>query len=222
VIEDAGKNLLKFKSLTPSINNGITFSPQKDGTIILSGTLNDSSASTRFELDISDGLYVYNDDFYETNETSYTPNVPSTSGGGGSSSKPRQVEKIKADPDIYHDVNVELEKIGNRLEKIQHLTDRHTGANWIENLNQQFETLNDQIAMTNEKIKIAEGEAADLRGKLEANGVTFTEDGTIANYFTAYEANLNKINSVIEHYNSLKTTEAQDKYQETYDKAQEE
>jgi hypothetical protein len=72
VIEDVGKNLLKFKSLTPSINNGITFSPQKDGTIILSGTLNDSSASTRFELDISDGLYVYNDDFYETNETSYT------------------------------------------------------------------------------------------------------------------------------------------------------
>lgn len=76
--------------------------------------------------------------------------------------------------------------------------------------------------MTNEKIKIAEGEAADLRGKLEANGVTFTEDGTIANYFAAYEANLNKINSVIEHYNNLKTAEAQDKYQETYDKAQEE
>ena len=155
------------------------------------------------------------------NETNFTPSVPSTS-GGGSSSKPRKQEKIKADPDIYHDVDVELEKIGNRLEKIQNLTDRHTGANWIENLNQQFETLNDQIAMTNEKIKIAEGEAADLRGKLEANGVTFTEDGTIANYFAAYEANLNKINSVIEHYNNLKTTEAQDKYQETYDKAQEE
>ncbi len=156
------------------------------------------------------------------NKKTYRPSTILDGGGSGSSSsksEPNKRDKQDDQFDRYHDVNVELKKISNELDKVQNLTDRTTGGDWIENLTQQFELLNDQISMTEEKLKIAKGEMSELQGKLATEGAQFAADGTLLNYRDIYYKALNEYNAAIDHYNSLSTTDAQEAYQDTLDAA---
>ena len=139
---------------------------------------------------------------------------------GGNSSKPKKEKHIESQLDIYHDVNVELSKISNSLDKVQASTDQLTGQSRINNLAEQYALLNEQIDTTAQKIDIARGEMSDLQKELSGKGLTFDKDGTISNYASAYNAQLAYVNSVIDRYNSMSAA-AQEKYQETYDKAKE-
>ena len=141
-------------------------------------------------------------------------------GGGGSSKQPNTIDPIEKEKDRYHDVNIQLKEISNDLDKLEKQKDKLFGDDLIENLNSQLELLNDQIDTTNEKMKIAEGEAQELRGKLAASGVTFNEDGTIANYAQAYQAQLNYVNGIVNQYNSM-GAEAQEGFKDTVEKAKE-
>ena len=143
---------------------------------------------------------------------------PKTSSGGGS--KPKQEKHLESELDIYHDVNVELGKISSSLNKVQANTDQLTGSSKIANLAEQYALLNDQIETTAEKVDIARGEMSDLAKDLAGKGIKFDQDGTIANYTDAYNAQLAYVNSVIDRYNGMSAS-AQEAYQETYDKAKE-
>lgn len=147
--------------------------------------------------------------------------TPGGDDGGSDSGELDQAEPLDKEADRYHDVNVELEKISNRLEEIQTKTDRNIGTAWLENLTQQFELLNDEITMTEAKLKIAEGELAELQGILSKEGLKFNEDGSIANYFEIYEKKKQELEAVRTKYNSFTNKDAQDKYKETWDNAQE-
>ena len=147
------------------------------------------------------------------------------SGGGavktsGSSSKPKQEKYLESELDIYHDVNVELGKISSSLDKVQSSTDQLVGQSKIENLAEQYALLNAQIDTTAEKIDIARGEMSDLAKDLAGKGIKFDKDGTISNYAEAYNQQLAYVNSIIDRYNSM-SSEAQEAYQDTYDKAKE-
>ena len=142
-------------------------------------------------------------------------------GKKGSTAKPKKEEKIKGEKDRYHDVNIELKQIQNHLEDIQRETERLTGAELIANLTEQIALLNKQIDTTAEKIRIAEGEMKELQDSLKGKGVKFAEDGSIANYAQIYDAQLAKVNKVIDKYNKM-SAKQQEKYQETLDKAKEE
>ena len=146
-------------------------------------------------------------------------------GGGavktsGSSSKPKQEKYLESELDIYHDVNVELGKISSSLDKVQSSTDQLVGQSKIENLAEQYALLNAQIDTTAEKIDIARGEMSDLAKDLAGKGIKFDKDGTISNYAEAYNQQLAYVNSIIDRYNSM-SSEAQEAYQDTYDKAKE-
>ena len=143
---------------------------------------------------------------------------PKTSSGGGS--KPKQEKHLESELDIYHDVNVELGKISSNLDKVQSSTDQLVGQSRIDNLAEQYALLNAQIDTTAEKIDIARGEMSDLAKDLAGKGIQFDKDGTISNYADAYNSQLAYVNSVIDRYNSM-SSDAQEKYQETYDKAKE-
>ena len=150
-------------------------------------------------------------------------NFSSTNKGGksGGGSKPKKIDKTKNEKDRYHDVNVELKNISNALEVVQDLTEQLTGQDYINNLAEQYRLLNKEIETTKEKLEIAKGEQQELSNALAGKGVKFNSDGTISNYFTAYDQQLAKLNALEDQYNSM-SSEQQENFQETYDKAKEE
>ena len=144
----------------------------------------------------------------------------SAGSGGGSSSKPRIEQKLEKDSDRYHDVDVALKHVSNSLEKASREAEKLTGKSRLDKLTQQFRLLNKEIENCYDKIDIAKGEMGELQDKLSGKGLKFNADGTIANYEDAYTAQLNYVNSIIDHYNSLSAS-GQEKYQDTLDKAKE-
>ena len=140
-------------------------------------------------------------------------------GGKKDSSKDAKIEdKLDKEKDRYHDINIELKQIQTNLSRLQDQQDKLFGQNLLDNLNNQLNYLNKQIDASNRKIAIANGELTELQGKLSQKGVTFNTDGTIANYATAYDAQLNYVNSLIDRYNIM-DAESQESFKDTLDKA---
>lgn len=141
--------------------------------------------------------------------------------GSGSEEKekdPDKMDAIENERDRYHDVNIELKQIETELGRIQKQKDKLLGQDLIDNLNKQLNLLNKQMDKTNEKISIAKDEAGELRGKLSNKGVSFNNDGTIANYTQAYEAQLSYVNALVAKYNSMSAKE-QEGFKETVEQA---
>lgn len=140
--------------------------------------------------------------------------------GKGGGSEPKIEDLLKDEKDRYHDINIELAQVNNNLEKVQKETDQLVGQNKIDNLRKQYTLLNQEIEKTAEKIDIAKDEMSELQDKLNANGVQFNKDGTIANYAAAYDAQLAYVNSIINQYNGMSEA-GQEAFQKTLDKAKE-
>lgn len=143
--------------------------------------------------------------------------------GSGSSSKAKEPDFMKYlddEKDRYHDIDIILKQIQNDMDILDKQKDKLFGQDLIDNLNKQLALLDDQIDATNEKINIANGEMSELQSKLAGKGVTFNADGTIANYASAYQAQLAYVNSLIAQYNSM-SAEAQEGFKDTVEKAQE-
>lgn len=145
---------------------------------------------------------------------------PSKGKKSGSKSEPKKEDRIKDEKDRYHDVNVQLNLIGDSLDRLDKQSDKLFGAKKIDNLNKQLRLLNKEIEVTNQKIAIAKDESKELQGILGKQGVLFNADGTIANYAQAYDNQLAYVNSIIDKYNSM-DAKSQEKYQDTLDQAKE-
>ena len=124
--------------------------------------------------------------------------------------------------DIYHDINIELQKLENNLEKVQKARGKLVGGDVIDSLNKELKLLDKQIAAQKTKLEIAKLESQTLKETLSGQGVQFAEDGTITNYNAILEAREAEINGLINAYNSASSTDAQEQIQEQIDKKQEE
>ena len=142
------------------------------------------------------------------------------SGGSGSSKEPDKMDPLEKEIDRYHDVDIELKQISTDMDKIDKQKKKLFGKDLISNINKQLKLLDQQIEVTNRKIQVAQQEAGELQNKLSAKGVSFNVDGTIANYASAYAAQLNYVNGLINKYNSM-SAEAQESYKETVEQAKE-
>ena len=140
------------------------------------------------------------------------------SGSGEKEKDPDKMDAIENEKDRYHDVNIELKQIETELGRIQKQKDKLLGQDLIDNLNKQLNLLNKQMDKTNEKISIAKDEAGELRSKLSSQGISFNNDGTIANYTQAYEAQLSYVNALVAKYNSMSAKE-QEGFKETVEQA---
>lgn len=129
------------------------------------------------------------------------------------------LEMLEDEADIYHDINIEIQNTETNLKRLQKQQEKTYGAELIDNLNEQLKLLNKQTENYAEKIKIASVEAAALRAMLDANGVTFNEDGTIANYKQAFENQKKIVDDLRVQYNNM-TKEEQEAFQDTLDKAE--
>ena len=140
--------------------------------------------------------------------------------GGGGGKKANTMDKVDKTPDRYHKVDTQLSKIGNQLSKIQSQEKKLTGAELIANINAQLGQLDNRLDQLREKVKIAQGEAGELRDSLANQGVKFNDDGTIANYMEIYNAKVAYVNDLIEKYNGM-SAEEQEAYKETVEQAKE-
>ena len=143
----------------------------------------------------------------------YSPNKSSKSGGDSD-----KMDQLKDEKDIYHDIDIILKQISTDLDRLQKQQDKLFGQDLINNLNKQLAKMDEQINASRKKIEIARGEASRLQGLLAQQGVAFNSNGTISNYESVYNSQLNYVNSLIAQYNSM-SKEAQDKFKDTVEAA---
>ena len=154
------------------------------------------------------------------------PKAPSNRGGGGSGSKPKQPAREKTqklskgkDPikdrsDVYHDINLELDKQEDILDDIQKEQKKLVDKDRLENLKKQNKQLEKQSDLLDQKSTIATGELVRLRNELASdlgNGIRFDSNGQIANYNEALDNARDNYNNAIADYNK-RVREAQEDY----------
>lgn len=130
-------------------------------------------------------------------------------GGGGGSKTPDRAKYIEDKPDRYHDVNIELAELATAYDRLGKAQEKLTSGDLIDNLNEQLEVLQKQILTYKEKLKLMEEEKSELQDELGAQGVQFSEDGSISNYEDALVNRLNQANAEIDRYNQM-TAEQQE------------
>lgn len=139
-------------------------------------------------------------------------------GGGGKAKDPDKMDKLDDQIDRYHDINIIIKNLTTEFERLGKAQDKLVGKDLIDNLNKQLQILDQQIQAYRHKLELERQEAAELRGDLGTKGVTFNDDGTIANYAEALQAQEDYVNSLIEQYNNM-SAEEQEKFKETVEQA---
>ena len=141
-------------------------------------------------------------------------------GGGGSSYTPQENKEIESEIDLYEKVNTQLEKISNQYDRLTSERDRLTGDKLAQNLAEENKLLQRQVALQQEKQKIQEKEAADLRNELASSfGAQFDSEGFISNYADIYTGLVNKVNSIGSKYSGLTSQEQQEAVDKEYEAA---
>lgn len=92
--------------------------------------------------------------------------------------------------DRYHDINNQLTQIEHIMNKINNEQEKSIGQDYINSLASQNKLLDTQIEKLRQKKDIQLAESEELRGKLATKGFLFNEDGSMANYETALQANI--------------------------------
>ena len=152
-----------------------------------------------------------------------TPSDSSTSsGGGGGDDKPDKMEGLESVIDRYHDIENELKKINTLLERQEKVASKLTGKDRIAALQKQIALLKEQNEKQKEKLKLMQDEAAELKKKLQGEGVKFDAEGDISNYKALLKAKEDEINRMIDEYNSKTSKKSQEKLDKEIEKAKEE
>ena len=102
-------------------------------------------------------------------------------GGGGGKGKTQEPDKSQKDSkklmkdtrDIYHDINIELEQIDRRLDRVQKKQDGLYGKQLLDNLNKQSKILDQHKAKLEEKIELQKQDLKSQRETLKNLGAIF-------------------------------------------------
>ncbi len=105
-------------------------------------------------------------------------------------------DMLKEELDIYHDINIELQKSESITERLVALQERMAGNSLVKNLKQQTKELEKQISLSRDKQTLQYQQGKYLKGRLMGYGVTFDED-TITNYADILTSYQDKHNSLV-------------------------
>ena len=141
--------------------------------------------------------------------------------GSGSTYTPKDNKSIENEIDLYEKVNTQLDKISAQYDKVNKERDRLSGKALAKSITKENQLLNRQIELQNEKLKIQQKEAADVKAQLSSKyGVTFDAEGFISNYASVYNGLVNKVNSIGSKYSSLTSESAEKALDKEYDAAE--
>ena len=129
-------------------------------------------------------------------------------GGGGKGSEPDKSQKdlkkaLEDERDIYHDINIQIEKINRNLDRVQKKQDRLYGKQLLDNLNKQTQILQQQNLKLKEKQDLQQQDLRNQQQILKNLGVTFDKDGNISNYMDILGQKQAAVNEAIEKENQL-------------------
>ena len=121
------------------------------------------------------------------------------------------IDKLTDELDAYHDINIEISRLGNSLDLLQSKQKNLYGSDLLQNYADQITNINTQYDKQKEKLKINEQVLAhtkDLMSNMSLtnkNGnaltVQYGEDGQISNYNEILESLKEKYNADVETYN---------------------
>ena len=121
------------------------------------------------------------------------------------------IDKLTDELDAYHDINIEISRLGNSLDLLQSKQKNLYGSDLLQNYADQITNINTQYDKQKEKLKINEQVLAhtkDLMSNMsltDKNGNALTvqqgEDGQISNYNEILESLKEKYNADVETYN---------------------
>lgn len=121
---------------------------------------------------------------------------------GGSKQKDTK-DNLEDEKDVYHDINIELEKYNKEMSKLEKAQEKAFGKDLINNLKQQLNLLEKQRNAYARKLDIAKQDLATQRTLLSEYGAKFNADGQLSNYASLMDAELKRVNDAINHYNGL-------------------
>lgn len=115
------------------------------------------------------------------------------------------IDLLNEEIDAYHDLNNELKILGIRLDKVKKQQSKLVDQDLKNNLNKQIDILNQYMETDQRYLDKLNTDAALKRIQLEGYGVTFNEDGAIANsnYSDTLLKAQNELRAKQEWYNSL-------------------
>ena len=143
-------------------------------------------------------------------------------GGGGKGYEPKEnKDPIDNEVDRYEKVNTQLDAIGADYEKINSEQERLTGDKLAKNLQKQNELLLRQIELYQEKLKIQQQEAEEVKNKLSSQfGITYDSEGFMTNYAQIHQQLIDEVNRIGNQYSGLGSEEAEKTLDKQYEAAQ--
>lgn len=143
-------------------------------------------------------------------------------GGGGKGYEPKEnKDPIDNEVDRYEKVNTQLDAIGADYEKINSEQERLTGDKLAKNLQKQNELLLRQIELYQEKLKIQQQEADEVKNKLSSQfGITYDSEGFMTNYAKVHQQLIDEVNRIGNQYAGLGSEEAEEALDKQYEAAQ--
>ena len=164
---------------------------------------------------------------------SKSPSSSRKGGGGGGGSKAKNPTTVKPQKlsdskkpindrsDVYHDINLELQKQEDILDDIQKEQKKLVNKDRLKNLQQQNKQLEKQKDLLDQKSGIAATELVRLRNELVSdlgNSISFDPNGQIANYNKALDDARDNYNNAIANYNKQvwAAEEAYNRYVDQY------
>ena len=103
----------------------------------------------------------------------------------------KNIDLLKDEIDRYHDINIQLDDIAKKIERINKAQEHLVGADLIASQKQSLKLLKEEIELRRQKQEIQQAEAVELQGHLLADGVKFNEDGSVANYAEVMKKQMN-------------------------------
>lgn len=143
-------------------------------------------------------------------ETQATAAVSKT---GDKAKDPDVMDFLDDELDKYHDINIELQKIADRLELVSKEQDKLVRDRLTANLEKQLQVLKKQEEAYRRKLALAQQDASLRAGQLQAKGAIIAADGQIVNYAELLTAKQAEVNALIAEYNGM-TKDEQDSYKD--------
>lgn len=105
------------------------------------------------------------------------------------------LKDVEAELDIYHDINIELEKINKATERLKKTRDKLIGQDLLNSYADEITLLNTENNALERKLALQQKDAADKRAELGAHGVAFDANGQVANYNTILQRWVDQVNA---------------------------
>lgn len=147
------------------------------------------------------------------------PTTTSSSGGGGGGSKTTKDKKDATDEiERYHVISEQLGIIQRALTKIDKLKSAAWGAGKLKAINDEIAALEREADVYAAYAEEAADWLAQDQAALSAEGATFNDDGSLANYTSLMQQWVDEYNAAVEAFNASEQTDAD---QDAFDKAEE-